>query len=58
MRDEYYLPFGRVDWNGIRVLGDHQPVHVPPGLDEGQPGLEDDAEAEVMTNVRRALQEC
>ena len=53
MRGEYYLPFGRVDGDGVRVLGDHQPVHVPPGLDEGQPGLEDDAEAEVMTNERR-----
>ena len=53
MRAEYYLPFGRVDGDGVSVLGNHQPVHVPPGLDEGQPGLEDDAEAEVMTNERR-----
>ena len=55
MRGEYYLPLGRVYRDGVRILGDHQSVSVSPGLDEGQPGLQDDAETEIMTNERRAL---
>ena len=42
------LPALRRDRGGVRVLGGPASVSVAPGLDEGEPGLQDQAEAGVV----------
>ena len=42
------LPPLRRDRGGVRVLGWSAPVSVAPGLDEGEPGLQDQSEAGVV----------